>query len=231
MSDDALRGPRPQPTASTASTTSTATSGPDRGARLPLPAADEGLEGRVVALWWIGSVVRLVVAGVVGGPALATLVRQGFDAAGPLVIGIAGVSVLVALPGAVGLFAAPLRYRRFRFGVSDRLLLVRRGVLGRLEKVGLVAKVQHVDVDRSALERAFGLATLEVFTAGGRRATFQIPGLEPARARALRQRILEVREDVAEDGPSRPNGDGDGGDATVPEAPAPTPPPVGDSTW
>jgi membrane protein YdbS with pleckstrin-like domain len=55
--------------------------------------------------------------------------------------------------------------------------------------------MQHVDLTRGPIERLFGLATLVVFTAGNEGSAFRVPGLAAARARSLRDRILEARGD------------------------------------
>jgi len=41
-----------------------------------------------------------------------------------------------------------------------------------------ILRVQHIELKRGPIERKFGLATLQVFSAGGISHTFEIPGLE-----------------------------------------------------
>ncbi|MGA0058478.1 MAG: PH domain-containing protein [Planctomycetota bacterium] len=48
---------------------------------------------------------------------------------------------------------------------------------------------------RGPIERAFGLATLVVHTAGTEAASFRLPGLTADRAGQLRDAILEARGD------------------------------------
>jgi len=59
-----------------------------------------------------------------------------------------------------------------------------------------VSRLQHVDIDQGPLERLFGLASLTVFTAGGRGATFRVNGLTPSRAEAMRDQILRSIKNV-----------------------------------
>lgn len=163
-------------------------------AGLPLPPLDQSLEARVVPYWGLGALGTVTLVSVFAGPAILGVLRRGIDASSPLALGVSGLAVFFLVPALIRLLFAPSRYRRFRFGVSRRLLYVKQGVLARHEKIVPVSKVQHVDVDQAPLERAFRLSTLEVFTAGGRRATFRIPGLSPERADELRRRILEASD-------------------------------------
>jgi membrane protein YdbS with pleckstrin-like domain len=53
-------------------------------------------------------------------------------------------------------------------------------------------RVQHVDTQRGPVERALGLASVVVYTAGSRQADVTIPGLTPERADALQERLREM---------------------------------------
>jgi membrane protein YdbS with pleckstrin-like domain len=97
------------------------------------------------------------------------------------------------------LLTAPLRYARTKFRVGPTQLLVRRGVVVHHELVVPLSRMQHVDIDRGPIERLFGIATLSVYTAGGRRATVRIPGLRPARAEELRAFVLKAQEHADDD--------------------------------
>ena len=55
-------------------------------------------------------------------------------------------------------------------------------------------RIQHIELTRGPVERMVGLATLEVFSAGGALHTFKIPGLEVDNASQIRQFILEHKD-------------------------------------
>ncbi|WP_068546287.1 PH domain-containing protein [Thalassotalea crassostreae] len=57
-----------------------------------------------------------------------------------------------------------------------------------------ILRVQHVELKRGPVERKVGLATLQVFSAGGALHTFEIPGLEFELAEHIRQFILEHKD-------------------------------------
>ena len=57
-----------------------------------------------------------------------------------------------------------------------------------------VLRIQHVEVERGPLERKFGLATLQVFSAGGSLYTFKLPGLPVKTAENIRQFLLSHKD-------------------------------------
>ncbi|MFT6989606.1 MAG: membrane protein YdbS with pleckstrin-like domain [Paraglaciecola sp.] len=59
-----------------------------------------------------------------------------------------------------------------------------------------ISRIQHIELKRGPIERKVGLATLQVFSAGGEMHTFQIPGLPLDTAQKLRQFILQHKDVV-----------------------------------
>ena len=57
-----------------------------------------------------------------------------------------------------------------------------------------ITRIQHIELKRGPIERKVGLATLQVFSAGGEMHTFQIPGLPVDTAQQLRQYILQHKD-------------------------------------
>lgn len=100
---------------------------------------------------------------------------------------------------AVAILTAPERiYRRLHYKLTDRLLQVVRGWLFHVDTVVPLVRVQHIDVTRGPLEKAFGVATLVVHTAGTHNSIVMLPGLAPQRAAEIRDIIREhVRTDFA----------------------------------
>ena len=85
---------------------------------------------------------------------------------------------------------APLRRyhaRGFQMG-SDRLRVV-RGLLFRSDTVVPFGRVQHIDVHQGPIERAYGLGTLVLHTAGNHNASVSLPGLGHGDAMAMREEI------------------------------------------
>jgi hypothetical protein len=146
----------------------------------------------VVTYWTVGGLVRLLVLGAV---LTMGVLPAGASLSSEAAIGsLAGVGGFV-IAAAIGLLIlTKARYKRFRFAVSDRFLYVRDGVIWHREKVIPVSRMQHVDIQQGPVERAIGLASLSVFTAGGGVATFRLPGLDPEYGRHLRDRVLAARD-------------------------------------
>ena len=85
---------------------------------------------------------------------------------------------------------APLRRyhaRGYQMG-SDRLRVV-RGLIFRSDTVVPFGRVQHIDVSQGPVERAYGLGTLVLHTAGNHNASVSLPGLAHADAMAMREEI------------------------------------------
>ncbi|WP_435831766.1 PH domain-containing protein [Catellatospora methionotrophica] len=107
----------------------------------------------------------------------------------------AGVVVLAftVVRGVVGVRAA----RSYGYAERERDLLVRHGRMVRHLSIVPYARMQFVDVVAGPLERAFGLATVQLHTAAAA-SDATIPGLEPAEAARLRDRLAALGEDAGE---------------------------------
>lgn len=57
-----------------------------------------------------------------------------------------------------------------------------------------ILRVQHIELKRGPIERKAGLATLQVFSAGGVSHTFEIPGLDYEKAISLRKFIINHKD-------------------------------------
>jgi membrane protein YdbS with pleckstrin-like domain len=83
------------------------------------------------------------------------------------------------------------------YAERDQDLLVRHGLLIRRLSIVPYARMQYVDVTAGPLERAFGLATVQLHTAAAA-SDARVPGLPPAEASRLRDRLTALGEDRAE---------------------------------
>jgi membrane protein YdbS with pleckstrin-like domain len=87
--------------------------------------------------------------------------------------------------------------RAWGYAERDRDLLVRHGLLVRRLSIVPYARMQFVDVTAGPLERAFDLATVQLHTAAAA-SDARVPGLRPAEAARLRDRLAALGEDRAE---------------------------------
>ncbi|MGE5830228.1 MAG: PH domain-containing protein [Micromonosporaceae bacterium] len=85
------------------------------------------------------------------------------------------------------------------WGYAERTddLLVRHGRLIRRLSIVPYGRMQFVDVTAGPLERAFGLATVQLHTAAAA-SDARVPGLPPAEAARLRDRLAALGEVRAE---------------------------------
>ncbi|MBX7482337.1 PH domain-containing protein [Qipengyuania qiaonensis] len=99
---------------------------------------------------------------------------------------------------AYALIRVPLRrYHASSYSLVEERLRVVRGIFFRADTVVPFGRVQHIDVGQGPLERAFGLATLTVHTAGTHNASVSLPGLRHADAIAMREDIrAAIRRDT-----------------------------------
>ncbi|GAA0804291.1 PH domain-containing protein [Spirilliplanes yamanashiensis] len=87
--------------------------------------------------------------------------------------------------------------RAWGYAERDHDLLVRNGLLVRRLSIVPYARMQFVDVTAGPLERAFDLATVQLHTAAAA-SDARVPGLRPAEAARLRDRLTALGEDRAE---------------------------------
>ncbi|MFI7387424.1 PH domain-containing protein [Streptomyces sp. NPDC049813] len=145
---------------------------------------------------------------------LWTGVRPGLLAVRRLLLALCTVPPAVAAGVLLGLFAGPAwalfallplavlawgwpmlgrNWRSWRYAERADDLLISRGVLWREETIVPYGRMQLVEVTSGPLERKFGLSSLQLHTAAAA-TDATIPGLVPAEAERLRDRLTELGE-------------------------------------
>jgi membrane protein YdbS with pleckstrin-like domain len=145
------------------------------------PERPRTLDPRVVRLWRTSAAIW---TGVLVLAALALHFAVGDDvpawAAGVLVLALGAFYLVLWVPRA---------YRAWEFEIRETDVRLRHGVLWKRTSVVPHARIQHVDTRHGPLTRAFGLASVVLYTAGHTGAAIEIPGLPAAEAEALRERL------------------------------------------
>ncbi|MEV6678727.1 PH domain-containing protein [Streptomyces erythrochromogenes] len=95
--------------------------------------------------------------------------------------------------GAWGWVLIGRNWRSWRYAERADDLLISRGVLWREQTVVPYGRMQLVEVTSGPLERRFGLASLQLHTAAAA-TDARIPGLVPAEAERLRDRLAALGE-------------------------------------
>jgi membrane protein YdbS with pleckstrin-like domain len=108
-----------------------------------------------------------------------------------------GLSIAVPLLALMAVIFIPhRRWGRLGYALHPKMLQVVRGWLFHTDTVVPLIRVQHIDVTRGPLDKAFGTATLVVHTAGTHNSIVTLPGLAPDKASAIRDEIrLHIRSD------------------------------------
>lgn len=106
-----------------------------------------------------------------------------------------GIALFIYLVAIVGLPGR--RWRRWGYHMGADAIRIASGWLVRRETIVPFVRVQHIDVSRGPLERAFGVARLTLHTAGSYNSTVALPGLALADAERIREEIrAHIREDL-----------------------------------
>jgi putative membrane protein len=124
---------------------------------------------------------------------------------------------ILVLVGVIGLAVRVLAWQRFTFSFDGEVLRVDEGVLSRNRRTLDVARIQQVEVDRSWLQRLFGLASLRVETAGSSsdvEAELRVVTEQEAEALRAAVRAGQVRLGRAGSGTDEDDAGGGGGPRT-----------------
>ncbi|MCX4471214.1 PH domain-containing protein [Micromonospora sp. NBC_01655] len=103
----------------------------------------------------------------------------------------------VVLAGAWRVVTIVRAVHAWGYAERENDLLVRHGLLVRRLSIVPYSRMQFVDVSAGPLERAFDLATVQLHTAAAA-SDARVPGLPPAEASRLRDRLTALGEDRAE---------------------------------
>ncbi|MFC4541692.1 PH domain-containing protein [Halosolutus amylolyticus] len=142
----------------------------------------ESLHPRIRLLW----IAQAAIVAIAVGAVLAAVDR--WLTAVPTV----ALGAIVAIAIVLGIGYAIRRHQVWRFELQSDALYLERGVVTFVETAVPFVRVQHVDTQFGPIERALGLSSVVVYTAGSRNADVTIPGLRPDRARDLQDTLREL---------------------------------------
>lgn len=152
------------------------------------------LDPRVVSLWRITHLIGFGVLLFVELVA-AIILAWREPAAFPWIV--VAWMVFAALFLWLSLWRPQRLYGAWGYRIDEKVLETRSGLIFRMLRLLPLSRLQHVDLHRGPLERAFGLASLVLHTAGTHEANITIPGLDEKEAVRLRDHLVEVGGDDA----------------------------------
>lgn len=88
------------------------------------------------------------------------------------------------------LFFSRLSFQKKGFAFREHDVVFRHGIIATTTMVIPYNRIQHVALHEGLIERWFGLASVEVFTAGGTASDLGIPGIEKSQAEDIKQLLM-----------------------------------------
>ena len=101
-----------------------------------------------------------------------------------------GAAAITTTAVALAAVVTPIRFRRWRYEIRERDVLISRGALFRVLTLIPFDRIQFAETRQGPVERLFRLNELILYTAAGRAG--RIPGLDPSEAEALREELSKV---------------------------------------
>lgn len=83
-----------------------------------------------------------------------------------------------------------IAFRKKRFAFRNHDVLFRHGIIATNTIVIPYNRIQHVALHEGLVSRYFGLAKIEIFTAGGSSSDIEIPGIEKGKAENIKQLLM-----------------------------------------
>lgn len=155
----------------------------------PTLEAFQPLDPRAIKLWRVAAQIAVAVFML---PSLIGALVSSYFQPRVAVLMIAGWGFLTSLWLWHSLWHPPRRYESWGYRLDDRVLETRSGRLFQTTRLLPLNRLQHVDLQQGPLERYFGLARLELHTAGTENASITIPGLAHEEAVRLRDHLVAL---------------------------------------
>jgi membrane protein YdbS with pleckstrin-like domain len=99
------------------------------------------------------------------------------------------ISTTIVLIVLILLFSR-IAFLKKRFAFRNHDVLFRHGIIATNTIVIPYNRIQHVALHEGLLSRYFGLAKIEIFTAGGGSSDIEIPGIEKEQAENIKQLLM-----------------------------------------
>ncbi len=146
------------------------------------------LHPSVVTVWRWGSILNGAVLGLVVFGVLSVLAERAGDGWTSRLAWCLGGGLALGL--LVGLVAAPMRYRSWRYRFGEHALELQHGVWWRALAAVPYQRIQQVEVEHGPLQRRLGMVSLSLRTASAM-SLGTIPGVGEAEATDVRRVLLQ----------------------------------------
>lgn len=151
----------------------------------------QSLDPRVIWLWRVGNLIfcsTVLVASAVGAGVIWTQ--------SPIsrLVPISMVPAALLLFTILVFWLPPRQYATRSYRLGERVLELRKGIFWKTSVMIPLSRLQHVDLNQGPLERKWGLAVLEIHTAGTSNATHRLEGLDYDTGKALREELIKAAD-------------------------------------
>ncbi len=147
------------------------------------------LDPRAVKLWRVATQIAVAIFML---PALIIVIVTSYFEPRAALGMIASWGFLTSLWLWFSLWQPPRRYQCWGYRIDDRVLETRSGRMFQTTRLLPLNRLQHVDLQQGPVERMYGLARLELHTAGTQNASLTIPGLAREEAVRLRDYLVTL---------------------------------------
>ena len=141
-----------------------------------------------IGAWIFTIVVAAIVTAVLAVAALA-----GGLSGWPLAVAASGGLAIVVLLGWLNIKLPRWAYNRLQYAVSETGVEIHRGILWRSITNVPRSRIQHTDVTQGPLARRYGIATLQMYTAGTEHNEVNLEGLTYDVALRIRDFLVGTR--------------------------------------
>ena len=151
-----------------------------------LPKFEEVLFSKLHASYWKVVLINIAVLFVLLGTAyglIFTFVTELFAYQMQITAAIVILFCLILLFSRIG-------FTKKGFAFRNHDVLFKSGIIATNTIIIPYNRIQHVALHEGIVSRFFGLAKIEIFTAGGNSSDIEIPGIEKAQAENIKQLLM-----------------------------------------
>lgn len=115
-----------------------------------------------------------------------------------------GVNFYIAVLACVLVFVGMLfwfnriAFKKKGYAIREKDLLYRSGILATTTTIIPFNRIQHIAVHEGVFSRMYGLASIEVYTAGGNSSDLNISGIEKQKAYAIKELLMKNLTNIKE---------------------------------
>lgn len=88
-------------------------------------------------------------------------------------------------------FIYRLSFKKRGFALREKDIIYKHGVIAETTTIIPINRIQHVALDEGITSRSYGLATLQIYTAGGTTGHVHIAGIEVEKAKIIKELLLK----------------------------------------